>query len=277
MLLIAELSRRGYTEGVNIVFEVPLPQGPLPGELDQVAKELVKARVDLILASGGQGAIAAKKATSTIPIVFGGVGDAATLGIVQSLSRPGANLTGSSLQASDTDAKELQLFVEASGKLTNVVCLTKGFSVAREDEERFTSAANALGIRRFQFLRYESVRALEPVVERLAREGIDGVVVSDPPRPSEEYRRLAALLIKLRLPSIGNAEDGFLLGYKYATLEAARVVAKQVDQILKGAKPGEIPVEQITTFELEINLRTAKALGLSIPSSVLLQATRLIE
>ena len=114
------------------------------------------------------------------------------------------------------------------------------------------------------------------MVERLAREGVDGVAVADA-TSSDAYRRLAALLIKLRLPSIGNVSDGYLLGYEYSSRAIASIAARQVERILKGAKPGDLPVEQAATFELAINLRTAKAIGLSIPSSVLLQATRLIE
>ena len=114
------------------------------------------------------------------------------------------------------------------------------------------------------------------MLERLVREGVDGVGVADAPT-SDAYRSVAAQLIKLRLPSVGNTSDGFLLEYGYSSPAIARVAAKQVDRILKGAKPADLPVEQVANFELEINLRTAKAIGLSIPSSVLIQATKLIQ
>lgn len=273
---VAELSRLGYREGVNLIFEVPLPPGsPRTYDFDRGAEQLAKANVDLIFARGNYAAIAAKRATSTIPIVFSSVSDPVAIGVVQSLSRPGRNLTGSSLQAVDTDAKEFQLFVEASGTLRNVACVSEGNSFSEADKARLIHSASAFGTR-LQFITYESVQQLERIVERLAREGVDGIVVANSPS-SDAYRRLAELLIRLRLPSVGSAADGYLLGYSYLSPELPRIAAKQVVQILKGAKPGDLPVEQVSTFELEINLRTAKALGLSIPSSVLLQATRVIE
>ena len=137
------------------------------------------------------------------------------------------------------------------------------------------NTANALGIHH-EFIHYESDQELGPLVERLVRKGVDGVAVT-PVTLSAAYRKLAELLIKLRLPSIGNPSAGYLLSYGVSSPAVARLAAKQVDQILKGAKPADIPVEQVSTFELEINVRTAKAIGLSIPSSVLLQATRLLE
>ena len=273
---VAELSQLGYREGVNLVFEIPLPSGsPRKSDFDRGAEQLVKANVDLIFARGNYAAVAAKRATSTIPIVFSGVSDPVAIGVVRSLSRPGTNLTGNSLQAVDTDAKEFQLFVAASGTLRNVACVSEGNPVSEADKARMIHTADAFGTR-LQFITYESVQQLERMVERLAREGVDGIVVANSPS-SDAYRRLAELLIKLRLPSVGSAADGYLLGYSYSSPELSRIAARQVVQILKGAKPGDLPVEQVSTFELEINLRTAKALGLSIPSSVLLQATRVIE
>jgi len=275
---VAELSRRGYIEGIDVVFEIRLPLDNQASELDRVAGELVKANVDLIYAQGGSPALAAKKATLTIPIVFVGSPDPVGLGLVRSLSQPEANLTGSSIQAWDTNTRELQLLAQASSRLTSVALLIPRvtyFSLSKGFAAPLINAANELGIR-VQFISFESAEELGPMVERLAREGVDGVAVADA-TSSDAYRRLAALLIKLRLPSIGNVSDGYLLGYEYSSRAIASIAARQVERILKGAKPGDLPVEQAATFELAINLRTAKAIGLSIPSSVLLQATRLIE
>ena len=274
---VSELSRRGYTEGINIVFEIRLPLNDQASELERAAGELVKANVDLIYINGGTRALAAKKATSTIPIVFYNSPDPVGLGLVRSLSHPEANLTGSSNQAWDTNAREIQLLAEASGRLTSLALIMPTLSntlLSRGFATPLINTATALGIR-IQFVSYESVQELEPMVERLAREGVDGVGVGD--TPSESNRKVAALLIKLRLPSIGNASDGYLLGYEYSSDATDRIAARQVDQILKGAKSGALPIEQASTFELAINLRTAKAIGLSIPSSVLLQATKLIQ
>jgi putative ABC transport system substrate-binding protein len=278
---VAELSRRGYSEGINLVFERPSARMDRAADLDRRAAELVKSNVDVIYAEGGTpGALAAKKATSTIPIVFLSSADPVGMGIVQSLSRPGGNLTGSSIQYSGTTQKELQLLAEATGKLTSLVYLhpadarsQPSFSVgaaARVD------AANALGIR-VQDLEYGTVPDIEPTLRRLIREGVDGAGVLTAGFDPDASRSLAALLIKVRLPSLGNPADGYLLSYGNSVPEIARVAAKHVDQVLQGAKPADLPIEQVMAFELKINLRTAKAIGLSVPSSVLIQATTLIQ
>jgi putative ABC transport system substrate-binding protein len=274
---VAELSRLGYREGTNIVFEYRLSLDVR--DLERVAVAMAKEGFDLIFTEGGPTAIAAKKATSTVPIVFFASPDPVGLRLVETLARPEANLTGSSIQAWQTNAKEIQLFAEACGKLSNVAVLVPhGADLLPEYPQVtaiITNAANALGIR-VQFVSYESVRQLGPIVERLRQEGVDGVALPDAPL-REDYRRLAELLIKLRLPSIGETANGYLLSYGFSPAGIARIAAKQVAQLLRGAKPAQVPVEQISSFELLINLRTAKALGLSIPSSLLLQATRLVE
>ena len=200
--VVVELSRRGYTEGVDLFFEVRSPRiFTEPSEQDRAARELVQAKVDLILAYGGSYAMAAKRATSTLPIVFIGVPDALGVGLVRNLARPEANLTGSSFQAWDTNAKELQLFAEAVGKLTNLAYFIPG-EPPPSATAPLINAARVLGIR-IQFIIVKSARELEPLVERLAREGIDGVAVADS-SSSDAQKRVAALLIKLRLPSLGN-------------------------------------------------------------------------
>jgi len=273
---VAELSRRGYTEGTNIVFEKRVVPPDRLGELNHVAGELAKANVDVIYTGSFRSAFAAKRATSTIPIVFAGAADPVAMGLVRNLSRPEGNLTGGSIQELDTSARELQLLAEASGKLTRFAHLMpRSFPLPPALSTTIINTANALGIHH-EFVHYESDQELGPLVERLVREGVDGVAVT-PVTLSAAYRKLAELLIKLRLPSIGNPSAGYLLSYGVSSPAVARLAAKQVDQILKGAKPADIPVEQVSTFELEINVRTAKAIGLSIPSSVLLQATRLLE
>src|SRR5450755_592332 len=150
--LVAELSQLGYREGVNLVFEIPLlPASPRMSDFDRGAEQLAKANVDLIFAPGNYAAIAAKRATSTIPVVFSGVSDPVAIGVVQSLSRPGRNLTGNSLQAVDTDAKEFQLFVAASGTLRNVAIVSEVNPFAETDKARMIHTADAFGIR-LQFM-----------------------------------------------------------------------------------------------------------------------------
>lgn len=202
------------------------------------------------------------------------------MGLVRSLSQPGANLTGSSVQAWETNTRELQLFAQACGKLATVANLIPdvpgaGPLVEPQMGKALVDAADALGIR-MRFIGYALGQDLQPLVEKLAREGVDGVALPDAPS-SDAFRSLAALLIKLRLPSLGNPSDGFLLRYQASSADMARIAAKQIDRIFKGARPANVPIEQISTFELEINMRTARALGLAIPSSVVLQATRLIQ
>jgi putative ABC transport system substrate-binding protein len=136
------------------------------------------------------------------------------------------------------------------------------------------AGAKAIGAK-IEFLGYEPIQELEPKLQRLVEAGVDGAGAFVPSVP--EGRTLAALLIKLRLPSVGPPQAGFLVGCNASLPEAARIAAKHIDEILKGARPSDLPVEQVSTFFVGINLRTAKALGLSIPSSLLLQATTLIE
>lgn len=275
----AELSRRGYTEGVNIVVLRRTAAMGRGGEMDRLALEIAQAGVDVIYAEGGTAAaLAAKKTTSVIPIVFFSSGDPVGLGLVTDLAHPGGNLTGASLQGSEITAKGTELLARIIGKLRNMVYL-QAESVRLGPSYPLLAAGARAGAKavgaRIEFVDYEPIDELEPKLQRLVEAGVDGAGAFVPSVP--EGRTLAELLIKLRLPSVGPPQAGFLVGCNASLPEAARIAAKHIDQILKGAKPKDLPIEIVSTFFVGINLRTAKALGLSIPSSVLLQATTLIE
>lgn len=274
---VAELARRGYVEGTNIVFEKRMMVVDQVGNLDRFAAELANAKVDVIFTGPSRSALAAKRATSTIPIVFLATTDPVAMGLVRNLSHPGGNVTGGWKEDWDVNARELQLLAQVSGKVTNFAYVfPRGGRPLPALADFLSKTASALGMR-VQFSYYGSEQELGPLMERLVREGVDGVGVSWIAPTSDSYRKLPEMLIRLRLPSLGNAPDGYLLSYGYSDSAIARLAARQVDQVLKGVRPADIPIEQISSFELEINLRTAKALGLSIPTSVLVQATRLIE
>ena len=279
---VAEMTKRGYVEGRNLVFEKRFADLPDNFDLlDKLAAELVELKVDVIYAARGTpSALAAKKATTTIPIVFYSSSDPVGNGLVASLSRPGGNLTGSAILGGDTASKRLQFFAEAIGKLTTVAYIqpvgTRSFPWYAPYAATVTKAAKLLGIT-VLFVDVESFSELEPLVKRLVRQGIGGATLLEGQSDVQQRRRAAALFIENRLPSMGDAREGFLLDYDVQFRLAAETAAKYVDKILKGAKPADLPVEQVSTYQLVINLKTARALGLNISPSLLQQADEVIQ
>ena len=247
----------------------------------QLAADLVASDVELIFAFGTPAVIAAKQATSTIPIVMVGVGDPVGSGLVTSLGRPGGNVTGVSILAAELTAKMVELLPQVIPNIRRVAVLRNPANLVTERHMTYaSSAASTLGLQLQPF----DVRTPDDFAQaytEMTKVGASAVVILGDPMFTGNSKRLAELAIEGRIPSIHNSriypEAGGLMSYGPALNDAWRLAARYVDRILKGAKPADMPVEQTTTFEFIINLRAAKALGLVMPNAVLLRAHRLIE
>lgn len=279
---VAELARRGYSEGRNLVFERRFGEELRPDLLSQYARELVALKVDLLYAAHGtQSALAAKNATKTIPIVFNSSGDPVGLGLVASLSRPGGNLTGSSISGTSIFTKRVQYLVEAIGRSNiRIVQLdlrgTRSLPWFSQSAAAMTAAAGQLGVK-YEYVEVDSIAEIEVALKRLVREGVDAVSFEPFPVFLPHLKRIAGMLVDHRLPSIGDPRAGFFLYYEPDHLQLARKAAEYVDKILGGASPADLPVEQASTFRLVINGKTARAIGLQIPPSILQRADEVIQ
>jgi putative ABC transport system substrate-binding protein len=248
----------------------------LPG----LARELVQTGVDVIVANGTIAAQAAHSVTHTVPIVFLISGDPVAARLVESLGHPGGNVTGPSAASPEFAAKRLELFKEAVPRLARVAVLIGGtdFDVRLAREIEVASPAAGVRIQRFKASVAED---FDSVFAAIVRARVDGLLVVNRPQFVAARGRLAELALRARLPSMFEewrfAEAGGLMAYGPSYPEIFRRAAAYVDKILKGANPGDLPVEQPSKFELVINLKTAKALGLTIPPSLLARADQVIE
>ena len=281
-VLRAGLRDLGWVEGRNLVIEARAAGGQLD-RLPALARELIALNPDLIVASSPQPSRAAKDVTAVLPIVFVGVADPVRVGLVQSLARPGGNVTGvATLVPGGFMGKQLELLKEAVpgasrvatlGNLTNEI-----YRVTFPVE--IPPTARALGLR-LQVLEVSEPGQIEGAIEAAVRERADALHVLGDPIFHSPPNRLPELAARARLPAIYISADlvraGGLMSYGPNFSELSRRAASYVDRILKGAKPAQLPVEQPTKFDLVINLRTAKALGLTIPPSLLLRADHVIE
>ena len=269
----------GYVEGKNVAFEVRWGSGRV-GTLPELAGDLVRAQVDIIVTAGTPAALVAKQATASIPIVLVTAGDPIRTGLAASLSRPGGNVTGLTTLTTELSAKRLELLRQMLPTIALLGILwdnNPAFALAVQDTE---SAARTLNVS-VRALVVRSRDDLETAFADLARlrvgalEGMPGsIVLSD-------WRHVADLAMRHRLPSIyaqrEYVEAGGLMSYGSNLRQMFLRAAIYVDKILKGARPGDLPIEQPTKFELVINLKTAKALGLTIPPAVLARADEVIE
>jgi putative ABC transport system substrate-binding protein len=274
------LRELGYVEGQTVAFEVRWADGQLD-RLPKLAAELARLKVDAFVTAGSPAARAAKEATTTIPIVMATGGDPVALGLVSTLARPGGNVTGLTTLSRELSGKRLEMLREALPRVTRMGMLwhrTSDIDVLtrRETEE----AAQRLGIA----LRTQGVNGPEDFDRALGAIVADGggaVLVATSPMFFGHRRQLAELALKHRLPTIfafrEYIEAGGLMAYGPSYTELFQRAAGYVDRILKGAKPADLPVEQPTKFELAINLKTGKALGLTIPPAVLSRAGETIE
>jgi len=268
----------GYVEGENIAVEYRWAEGR-PERFAPLAADLVERKVDVIVASSQGPALAAKRATATIPIVMVNTSDPVEVGLVASLARPGGNVTGLSQQLTpEIRAKQLQLLQDALPKVARVAVFHSAATTVALRE--YEAAGQALGLR-VQFVGVPGANDLGEVFARLGRGRIDALLVPGDTLLFTERRRVAALALEHRLPGIYSlrefTEAGGLMSYSARLGEQFRRAAIYVDKILRGGRPATLPVEAPSEYELVINLKTAKALGLAIPQSLLLRADQIIE
>jgi len=280
---VEELRGLGYVEGRNVVIEYRDAEGK-DERLAALAAELVALNVDVIVAAAGTlAALAAREATRILPIVFIAVGAPVTSGLVTGLARPGGNATGLSAVSPDLASKWLELLKQAVPGVSRVAFLRQPGALGDADKDVLKQAevaARALGVR-FQLVEARGTADFDGVFSELTNARAGGLVVLSTPMFSSERTRLVDLAARHRLPTMFSfrsyVDAGGLMSYGPNVADLFRRAATFVDKILKGAKPVDLPVEQPTKFELVINLKTAKALGLTIPQSLLQRADQVIE
>jgi len=272
----------GWIEGRNIALE-PRWTGAKPASVRDLAAELVRFRVDVIVANGSPMVQAARQATTTIPIVMAASGaDPVAAGFVASLARPGRNITGLSLLAAALDGKRLELLKEVLPEFGPVAVLQNpDFPESTNRWRDAEAAAKSLGVR-LQAWPVRTPQEIEAAFSATDRPRPTALLVFSDPVVLERHRgRIIALALKYQLPAIypwrSYVEAGGFMAYSPSLLDMHRRSAYYVDKILKGAKPADLPVEQPTKFDLVINLKTAKALGLTIPQSILVRADEIIQ
>jgi putative ABC transport system substrate-binding protein len=271
----------GYVEGKNVVMEWRFADGAYE-RLPALAADLVRLNVDVIVAPSSSAIRAAQQATTTIPIVFLSTGDPVGNGFVASLARPGGNITGLSNTNLDVSAKLLDLLITMAPRVSRVAVLgNPGSSTRAAILQNVQAAARTRGGVRVLSVEARTGEEIERGFVVMARERAHGVIVAADAFLNERAQHIAALALTHRLPSITQprvyVEAGGLMSYGPNTAESYRHAATYVDKILKGAKPAELPVTLPTTFELVINMRTAKALGLTVPPLLLARADQVIQ
>jgi putative tryptophan/tyrosine transport system substrate-binding protein len=273
----------GYVEGRNVVIEYRDAEGKLE-RLPTIAAELVALKVDVIVAPNTVGVLAAKQATKTIPIVFAVAADPVASGLVTSLARPGGNVTGLSILAPELVGKCLELLTQAVPGVSRVAVLWQPGGLGERTEKDMLKAADvaarALGVR-LQFVEARGPEDFDRAFSDMTSARAGALTVLPSNMFNNERRRLVDLAAKNRLPTVfpyrEGVDAGGLMAYGANLADLLRRAASYVDKILKGTKPTDLPVEQPTKFELVINLKTAKALGLTIPQSVLGRADEVIR
>ena len=273
------LRQLGYLEGSNVAFEFRSSQGQA-ARLAALAAELVDLNVDIIVAAGAT-PVAARKATAMIPIVMPNHGDPVGRGLVVSLARPGGNITGLSIQAPDLIGKQLQVLKETLPRISHLAVLTNPTNPGHASYAREAEAAARRLTLRLQILEARTPADVPGAVSAAVRPSVDAIFVLSDPMFFGERVRIAEATAMNKLPLIAAqaefAHAGGLVAYGVDQRDSFRRAATYVDRILKGAKPGDLPIEQPTKFELVINVKTARALGLTIPPSLLARADHVIE
>lgn len=275
------LRELGWVEGQNITIEYRSAEGK-PDRLPDLAVELVRLKVDVIVSTGGTpGAQAAKKATGTIPIVFTSSGDPVATGLVVSLARPGGNVTGLSRVGPDLSVKKMELLKEIMPKISRVAFMWNPANPANTLSLKETEVAARALRWQLQSVEVRGSQDLEPAFSAMTKARAAALIVQSDQMFRGELARLAGLAVKnglaTMLPQSEYVEAGGLMSYGENLTDRYRRAAVFVDKILKGAKPADLPVEQPTKFELVINLKTAKQIGLTIPQWTLMKADRVIR
>jgi putative ABC transport system substrate-binding protein len=272
----------GYVEGRHYTVERRYADGSSE-LLPRLAAELVRLKVDVIVAPSSSAALAVRRATSQIPIVFAFANDPVGLGLVASLSRPGSNATGLTPISADLSAKRLELFKEAVPEISRIAVLSMSSYPVQARQAMVNDLAMAARLLRvdIRVLDVADRADLDVAFMRMVKERVGAVTALPLPFLTGQRQRIAELALRNRLPSVFHwreyVESGGLMSYGANQDDLIRRAAKYVDKILKGTRPADLPVEQPTTFELVINLKTAKTLGLTIPQALLLRADQVIE
>jgi putative ABC transport system substrate-binding protein len=275
------LQELGYSEGKNLTLEYRSAEGG-PERLAQLAADLIQANPDVLVTGfGSLAAKAAAAATKTVPIVFTSVGDPVGAGLVASLARPGGNVTGVSSQANDVSAKRFQILEDiVPGKQTIAVLLNPDTPFSALALRQVRVAAEQ-GQRPLAVIEARTTDEVSAGIEAAIKSGAAGLLTLDDPLLIGAMQNIVERLVAARLPAIYGtrqfAEAGGLMSYGVDRRQLSRRAAEYVDKILKGARPADLPVEQPTKFELVINLKTAKALGLAVPPTLLATADEVIE
>ena len=277
-VLVEALADLGYAEGKTAQLIQRLPDST--SDVPRFARELIDNKVDVIVCVSSAGASAAKQLTSSVPIVFVYSADPVGIGLVDSLVRPGGNVTGLSLMGGDLIAKRLAFLREAVPMLSRVTFLFDPVLFNQRELSAQQDAAKVLGLQ-LRPISTPTPDAIDQAFAELGSEGTEGVTVATQPMMTQESARIAAAALAHRIPTVGYhpgmARDGLLMSYGQDFAEYLRKAAVYADKILKGAKPADLPVEQPTVLKFAINLKTAKALGLTIPAPLLIAADEIIE
>ena len=279
-ILFERLRELGYVEGQNIIIERRYAEGRAE-RFQEFAAEMVRLKVDLIITTTTPAALAAKNATTTIPIVIPTAIDPVGTGLIASLARPGGNITGGAILTGEMAAKRLELLKEVVPRLSRTAVLSNSANPANALAwEETQGAARALGVT-LQSHEVQGPKDFEVAFARMGEEHPDALFVLDDALTQQYQREIADFAMQKRLPSVfaikDRVEAGGLMSYGFRYSEMMRRAASLVDKILRGAQPANLPMEQPTTFELVINLKTAKAIGLTVPPTLLARADEVIE
>jgi len=273
----------GWIEGKNFVFERRVLSGSTQTEIQQAAAELVRKNVDVIVLVGGARAAMVQRVTRTTPIVTLAAGDLVGSGIVPSLTRPGGNITGMQSYAPEIMGKRLQMLRELNPSLARVAVLRRHSwhaGILAAYQKATDEGAQKLGLR-LRYVHFDAAGELPGVFAEIRKEREGAIMIWEDAAIDELTTVLLDLAVKQRLPTIVDrakwATSGALIGYGPKASDLFRQAAGHVDRILRGAKPGDLPIGQPTTFELICNLKTARALGVTIPQSILLLADQVVE
>jgi ABC-type uncharacterized transport system substrate-binding protein len=270
----------GHVEGKNIAIEYRYAGGKLD-RLPGLAAELVRLKVDVILTSSAPGAVAAKKATGTIPVVFVTAGDPVDMGLVTSLARPGGNITGLTTHAPELSGKRLELLREVLPRITRVAVLWNPSNPSFSEMLKEMQAASKAHALQLQSLEVRRLEDFEGAFKSITKGDSHAIIVVSDPFLNTHNRLILDLAVKHRLPAMYGGPEvvdaGGLMSYGPGFSDQYRRAATYVDKILRGMKPADLPVERPMKFELVINLKTAKQIGLTIPESVLYRVDRVIK
>jgi putative tryptophan/tyrosine transport system substrate-binding protein len=275
-----ELSKLGWIEGKNITIEYRFGDNKGPSHLPELAADLVRLKVDLIVVTDTPSSLAAKSATTTIPIVMASVGDPVAAGLVANLARPGGNVTGFSNLSVELNTKRLEILKDAVPKLARVGLLRPAGGSDRQ-LKTLRAAALTLKLKLEEIETQRDAKGLESSFKTAKQKQVGAIMTTTSVPFFAERKRIVELAVKSRLPAIYPQDDfveaGGLMSYGVDYDDLYRRAAGYVDKILKGAKPADLPVQQATKFEFVINLKAAKQIGLTIPPDVLARATKVIK